>query len=153
LVSQKWWGKALPCENITVTNCRLSAASAGIKFSEGNIAGILNIQICQPLCLINVNRGLAFNDMLGGGISHVLVSNVTINCNRFDWFWAGDGQPIRFKIAPHSEFTKEPAKPDEAPPGAVPKYHTPERYCPRQRFFFVLWTHKSVARGHHSRET
>jgi hypothetical protein len=101
-----------------VTNCRLSAASAGIKFSEGNIAGIRNVQIVNTL-FNNVNRGLAFNDMLGGGISDVLVSNVTINCNRFDWFWAGDGQPVRFKIGPHSEWTKKPAKPDEAPPGKV----------------------------------
>jgi len=118
LVSQNWWGKALPCENITVTNCRLSTASAGIKFSEGNIAGVRNIQVVTTL-FNNVNRGLAFNDMLGGGISNVVVSNVTINCNRFDWFWAGDGQPVRFKIGPLSEWTKEPPKPGEALPGPV----------------------------------
>ncbi|MBM3804437.1 MAG: hypothetical protein FJW26_19235, partial [Acidimicrobiia bacterium] len=35
-ISSNVWGPALPCENITVTNCRLSSASAGIKFSEGN---------------------------------------------------------------------------------------------------------------------
>jgi hypothetical protein len=118
LVSHKWWGAATPCENITVTNCRLSSASAGIKFSEGNIAGIRNVQIVNTL-FNNVNRGLAFNDMLGGGINNVVVSNVTINCNRFDWFWAGDGQPVRFKIGTHSEYIKKPAQPDEAPPGAV----------------------------------
>jgi len=118
LVSENWWGKALPCENITVTNCRLSSASAGIKFSEGNIAGIRNIMVVNSL-FNNVNRGLAFNDMLGGGISNVVVSNVTINCNRFDWFWAGDGQPIRFRIGPLSEWTHEPALPNEAPPGSI----------------------------------
>jgi hypothetical protein len=118
LVSQNWWGKALPCEHITVTNCRLSTASAGIKFSEGNIAGIRNIEVVNTL-FNNVNRGLAFNDMLGGVISDVLVSNVTINCNRFDWFWAGDAQPIRFRIGPLSEWTKELPQPGEAPPGSV----------------------------------
>ncbi len=118
LVSQNWWGKALPCQNITITNCRLSSASAGIKFSEGNISGVRNIQVVNTL-FNNVNRGLAFNDMLGGAISNVLVSNVTINCNRFEWFWAGDGQPVRFKIGPLSEWTKEAPRSDEAPPGLV----------------------------------
>ena len=30
------WGPTAPCEHVTVTNCRLSSASAAIKFSEGN---------------------------------------------------------------------------------------------------------------------
>ena len=30
------WGPDYPTENITITNCRLSSASAAIKFTEGN---------------------------------------------------------------------------------------------------------------------
>ena len=36
--STNWWGPALPCENITVTNCRLSSSSSAIKFCDGNMA-------------------------------------------------------------------------------------------------------------------
>ena len=32
------WGKAVLCENISITNCRFSSASAGLKFTEGNHA-------------------------------------------------------------------------------------------------------------------
>src|SRR5205823_2139045 len=39
-ISVEAWGPALPCENITVSHCRLSSASAGVKFSEGNKAGV-----------------------------------------------------------------------------------------------------------------
>ena len=118
LVSQDTWGPALSCQNISVTNCRLSSASAGVKFSEGNRAGISNVRVSD--CLFNhVNRGFALNNTLGGAISNVLFSNLTINCDRFDWFWAGDGQPFRFRITRVSELNQEPAKPAEAPPGSI----------------------------------
>ena len=118
LVSQNTWGPALTCRNISVTNCRLSSASAGVKFSEGNRAGISHIRVSD--CLFNhVNRGFALNNTLGGTISDVELSNLTINCDRFDWFWAGDGQPFRFRITRLSELNQEPAKPDEPPPGSI----------------------------------
>jgi len=118
LVSQNTWGPALTCQNISVTNCRLSSASAGVKFSEGNRAGISHIRVSD--CLFNhVNRGFALNNTLGGTISDVELSNLTINCDRYDWFWAGDGQPFRFRITRLNELNQEPAKPDEPPPGSI----------------------------------
>jgi hypothetical protein len=56
---------------------------------------------------------------LGGNISDVVLSDLTIHCNRFDWFWAGDGQPFHFRITRLSEFNQEPAKPGELPPGSI----------------------------------
>lgn len=60
-----------------------------------------------------------FSTTQGGDISDVVLSDLTIHCNRFDWFWAGDGQPFFFRITRLSEFTKEPAKPGERPPGTI----------------------------------
>ena len=40
--SMNWYGPALPCENITVTNCRLLIASSAIKFCDGNMAAVRN---------------------------------------------------------------------------------------------------------------
>jgi len=117
-ISSNVWGPILPCENITVSNCVLSSASAGVKFSEGNWNGIRNIRVTDSM-LTNVNRGFVFSTTQGGDISNVLLSNLTIHCNRFDWFWAGDGQPFHFRITRLSEFTKEAPKPDERPPGAI----------------------------------
>ncbi|HTD64914.1 MAG TPA: glycosyl hydrolase family 28 protein, partial [Candidatus Limnocylindria bacterium] len=117
-ISSDSWGPALPCENITVTNCRLSSASAGVKFSEGNRVGVRNVRVIDSV-LTNVNRGFVFSTTLGGDISDVVLSNLTIHCNRFDWFWAGDGQPFHFRITRLSEFNKVPAKPGEPPPGAI----------------------------------
>ena len=60
-----WFGPALPCENITVTNCRLSSASSAIKFCDGNMNAIRNVTIDN--CVItDSNRGLAFMDFDGG---------------------------------------------------------------------------------------
>jgi len=117
-ISSNVWGPVRPCENITVTGCRLSSASAGVKFSEGNWGGIRNVRV-NDCVLTNVNRGFVFSTTQGGDISDVVLSNLTIHCNRFDWFWAGDGQPFYFRITRLSEFTRQPAKPGELPPGSI----------------------------------
>jgi hypothetical protein len=117
-ISQDVWGPALACENVTVTNCRLSSASAGIKFSEGNRVGIRKILVSNTL-FAQVNRGLVFSITLGGYITDVMLSNLTIDCRRFDWFWAGDGQPFHFRITRVSELTQEPPQPGEPPPGSI----------------------------------
>jgi hypothetical protein len=117
-VSQNWFGPPRTCQNVVVKNCRFSSASAGVKFSEGNFEGIRNIQISDTL-FNHVNRGVVFANTLGGDISGVVLSNLTINCDRFGWFWAGDGQPFRFRITRLSEFNEEPAKPGEAAPGVI----------------------------------
>jgi hypothetical protein len=69
--------------------------------------------------LTNVNRGIVFSPALGGRISDVLFSDLTIDCNRFDWFWAGDGQPFHIRTARMSELTHEAPKADEPPPTSI----------------------------------
>jgi hypothetical protein len=66
--SMNWFGPALPCENITVTNCRLSSASSAIKFCDGNMNCIRNVTIDN--CVITgSNRGIAFMNFDGGYVS------------------------------------------------------------------------------------
>jgi hypothetical protein len=118
LVSMNTWGPAVPCEDIRVTNCHFSSASAGVKFSEGNRAGVRKIQVTH--CLFNnVNRGFVFITAFGGSISDVTLSDLTINCSRFDWFWAGDAQP--FKCSNHRLSDIDPVAPKsgDVPPGAI----------------------------------
>lgn len=117
-ISTDVWGPARACENITVANCRLSSASAGVKFSEGNVAGVRNI-VVRDCVLTNVNRGLVLYTLHAGDISNVVLSNLTIHCNRFDWFWAGDGQPFHFRSIRHSEWNRQPTPPGEPRPGAI----------------------------------
>ena len=117
-ISTGVWGPARRCENITVANCRLSSASAGVKFSEGNFAGVRNITV-RDCVLTNVNRGLVFYTIQGGDISDVVVSNLTIHCNRFDWFWAGDGQPFHFRVMRLSEWNRQPLSATEPVPGVM----------------------------------
>jgi hypothetical protein len=91
------YGPALPCENITVTNCRLSSASAALKFCDGNANCVRNVTVDN--CVISdSNRGIAFMVEQGGSVENVVLSNLVINCHRFDWFWWGDGDPIHFEI-------------------------------------------------------
>jgi polygalacturonase len=85
------WGPALPCENITVTNCRISSASSAVKFCDGNQNCIRKVTIDNSVITAS-NRGI-----------DVVISNMTIETVRHDWFWWGDGDPIHFNILRRGE--------------------------------------------------
>ncbi len=112
------WGPALPCENITITNCRLTSASSGLKFCDGNMNCVRNVTVDN--CVITgSNRGVAFMVAQGGYVSNVVLSNLVINTHRYDWFWWGDGDPIHFMIERGNEKLGQPDKPGELPAGSI----------------------------------
>ena len=117
--SMNWFGPALPCENITVTNCRLTSSSSAIKFCDGNMNAVRNVTI-DNCVILNSNRGIAFMDFDGGEVSDVIISNLVIDCTRRDWFWWGDGDPLHFNIKRRSEVHKS-IKPenDKNPAGKI----------------------------------
>jgi len=116
--SMDWFGPARPCENITVTNCRLSSASSAIKFCDGNIAGIRNVTIDN--CVITKsNRGIAFMTFDGGAVENVVLSNLTIETVRHEWFWWGDGEPFHFNIRKRSEVHANWPPEKDRPAGAI----------------------------------
>jgi polygalacturonase len=110
------WGPALPTENVTVTNCRLSSSSSAIKFCDCNANAIRHVTI-DNVVITNSNRGLAFMVFDGGVVEDVVISNVTIETRRFDWFWWGDGDPIHFKIKRRSEV--DGTRRENEPPAGV----------------------------------
>jgi len=116
--SMDWYGPARPCENITVTNCRLSSASSAIKFCDGNIAGIRDVTIDN--CVITKsNRGIAFMTFDGGAVENVLLSNLVIETVRYEWFWWGDGEPFHFNIKKRSEVHANWPPDKDRPAGAI----------------------------------
>jgi polygalacturonase len=100
--SSEIWGPALPTENVTVTNSRLSSASSAIKFCDANSNAVRRVTISNVV-ITNSNRGLAFMVFDGGIVEDVVIANVIIDTRRFDWFWWGDGDPIHFNIKRRSE--------------------------------------------------
>jgi len=116
--SMNWFGPALPCENITITNCRLSSSSSALKFCDGNMNCVRNVTVDN--CVItNSNRGIAFMVFDGGYVSDVVISNLTIECKRRDWFWWGDGDPFHFNIKRRSEVHRNWKGENEPPAGAI----------------------------------
>jgi len=111
-------GSPKACENITITNCRLSSSSSAIKFCDGNSVAVRNVTI-DNVVITHSNRGIAFMVYDGGVVDNVVVSNVVVNTNRFDWFWWGNGDPIYFTVQRRSESLGLPLKPDEPPAGAI----------------------------------
>jgi len=116
--SMNWYGPALPCENITITNCRLSSASSALKFCDGNMNSVRNVTVDN--CVITgSNRGIAFMVYDGGYVANVVLSNLIILCQRYDWFWWGNGDPIYFTIRRRSEIEGKPPQPGEPPAGSI----------------------------------
>ncbi len=116
--SDAGYGPARPCENITVTNCRLSSASSAIKFCDGNRNAIRNVTI-DNCTITSANRGLAFMVFDGGVLENVVLSNLTIDCIRYDWFWWGDGDPIHFNLIRRSEIDPNLDKSKEPTIGTI----------------------------------
>jgi polygalacturonase len=116
--SSNAWGPALACENITVTNCRLSSASSALKFCDGNMVSIRKVAVDN--CVITTsNRGIAFMVFNQGYVSDVVLSNLVVECVRFDWFWWGDGDPIHFDIKRISEIDPKRPREKDPPVGAI----------------------------------
>ena len=116
--SSSIYGPAQPCENITVTNCRLTSSSSALKFCDGNMNAIRNVVIDN--CVITgSNRGIAFMVFDGGVLENVIISNLTVECQRYDWFWWGDGDPLHFNLIQRSEIDPNMDKSKEPAPGII----------------------------------
>jgi hypothetical protein len=71
-------------------------------------------------CVItDSNRGVAFMVFDGGYVSDVVISNLTIECRRHDWFWWGDGDPFHFNIKRRSEVHPQVKFDKEPPAGSI----------------------------------
>jgi hypothetical protein len=99
-----------------VTNCRLSSSSSAIKFCDCNSNAVRHVAI-DNVVITNSNRGLAFMVFDGGVVEDVVISNMTIDTRRFEWFWWGDGDPIHFNIKRRSEV--DGARREKEPPAGV----------------------------------
>jgi hypothetical protein len=55
-------------------------------------------------CVITgANRGIAFMVFDGGVVENVVLANLTVDCQRYDRFWWGDGDPLHFNLIQRSE--------------------------------------------------
>ena len=55
----------------------------------------------------------------GGVLENVVISNLTVECIRYDWFWWGDGDPIHFNLINRSEIDANMDKTKEPPIGVI----------------------------------
>ena len=71
------------------------------------------------LVITDSNRGIAFMVFDGGIVEDVVMSNITIDTKRFDWFWWGDGDPLHFNIKRRNEVDGTPPKEKEPAAGSI----------------------------------
>lgn len=96
---------ALPCENITVSNCVLVSTSTALKLGTESFADFRHITFSN--CVVrNSNRGLSIVVRDGAVVENVLFSDITIECNRKHFNWWGNGDPIWVVLLKRSEDSK-----------------------------------------------
>jgi hypothetical protein len=93
---------ARPCENVTVTNCRLTSASCALKLGTESFADFRHI-VFDNCVIRNSNRGIGICVRDGATVDQVIFSNLTIECTRHAWFWWGNGEPIWFVLWKRNE--------------------------------------------------
>ncbi len=116
-ISGEFWGPARTCENITISNCRLTSSANAVKFSEGNIKGVQHVTINN--CVINDgSSAFSFAASNGGFVRDVVISNITINSRRFGWFF-GQGGFMGMTLKTPEEYHGKPVSKDDPAPGTI----------------------------------
>ncbi|MGD0896597.1 MAG: glycoside hydrolase family 28 protein [Thermoguttaceae bacterium] len=91
-------GPAIPCENIIVSDCICTSTSAALKLGSDSHGGFRAIRFHH--CVVrNANRGLCVDLRDGGRTSDVVFSDITLECNRKDYFWWGSGEAISVVVS------------------------------------------------------
>lgn len=80
------------CERITVTNCTLSAKSAGVRL--GHLASKVRNATFSNLVISDSNRGFAIQAGDGGWVENILVTNVVMDTRIVCGEWWGKGEPV-----------------------------------------------------------
>jgi len=90
--TREYGNKTGYAENVTVTNCLLQSASAGIRVGYG-INPIRNC-IFSNLVIYGSNRGVGVFSRDEGSIENILFSDITIHSRLHSGHWWGNGEPI-----------------------------------------------------------
>lgn len=80
------------CERIAVTNCSLSARSAGVRL--GHLASKVRNAVFSNLIITDTNRGFAIQAGDGGWVENIQVSNVVMDTRIICGEWWGKGEPL-----------------------------------------------------------
>ena len=80
------------CERIAVTNCSLSAKSAGVRL--GHLASKVRNAVFSNLVISDSNRGFAIQAGDGGWVENIQVSNVVMDTRIVCGEWWGKGEPL-----------------------------------------------------------
>jgi polygalacturonase len=90
-------GQYTDCEDITITNCTLSSASAGLKIGTETFGNFRRI-VFSNCVITDSNRGIGIFVRDGGMVEDVLFSNLVIDCRRKHFNWWGDGDALRLVV-------------------------------------------------------
>jgi hypothetical protein len=86
------------CENIVVSDCILASTSAALKLGTATRGEYRHVRF-QNCVVRNTNRGMNIAVTDAVRVSDIVFSDVTVECNRKDFFWWGSGEAIAVVVS------------------------------------------------------
>ena len=93
------------CENIKISDCRLTSTSAAIKFGTESESGFRNIHIAD-CSITRSNRGISLQLRDSGNIENITFTDISIDTRRFSGHWWGEGEPVAITAVDRKEGVK-----------------------------------------------
>ena len=93
LKTTKCGDRSQSCERVTISDCMLQSSSSALKIGTESHSDFSQITATN-CCIFGSNRGISMMIRDGGNVSNVSFSNITIQCERKETFWWGNGDPI-----------------------------------------------------------
>jgi len=90
-------GRALPTENVTVTNTILSSSSTALMIGTETLADIRHV-IFSNSVIRSSNKGIGINVQDGATVSDVMFLNLTMELDRRHWNWWGSAEMMKFVL-------------------------------------------------------
>ncbi len=90
-------GQFRHCENVIVSNCILTSSSCALKLGTESHGDFRHI-IFEHCVIRDTNRGLGIFIRDGGTASHIIFSDISMECNRRPTQWWGSGDAFRFVV-------------------------------------------------------
>lgn len=105
LKTTRYNGQHKPCKNITVKRCLLTSTSSALKIGTESYDNFSHISFVNNT-IRNTNRGLAILIRDGGTAKDITFSHISVETNRKDVHWWGNGELLTFAILKRNWLSK-----------------------------------------------
>ena len=101
LKTSRHYARYGPCEDVRVTGCRLTSASAALKIGSETVDDVRNVRF-EDCTVTDTNRAMAIQLRDEGNVENVTFANIRGDTRRYHDDWWGRGEAINMTARPRT---------------------------------------------------